>query len=589
MNKFHNIPSAKGKYWSLSDSNESYVSGAMQKHGISNLLAKLLYSKGVLLEDIPDFLDPKLKNMMPDPNVLLDMQKAVSRIYDAIINKEKIAIYGDYDVDGASATAILTRYFIAVGLDPVIYIPDRIKEGYGINTEALLSLYKSGVKLAISVDCGVTAFEPIGEAKKAGLDVIVIDHHLSELTYPEAVAIVNPNRFDDTSNLGHLCASGVAFLLVVALNRKLRDTGFFKDNNEFDLLSLLDLVALGTVCDVMTLNGLNRVFVSQGLKILEKRKNKGLAALADIAGLNKKPDAYALGFLIGPRINAAGRLGDCSLGAKILSSQDDDFIRDNAVILNNLNKERQEIEKKIIEEAMKQAEKHDPSKPLIMVHSEKWHQGVIGIVAGRIKEAYNKPTAVIAVSGDIGKASARSVHGVDLGSAVVNARNAGLLLAGGGHKAAAGFSVKKEMIGPLYDFLCTQLESQYLKFSGDNSVEADLLLKVSSINIELVNEIEKLAPFGNGNREPTIILEDAKIVKTKLVGEKHFQVYISESGLARNSGSIKGICFNCFGTELGDKIEGSLMKNTSIMGKLRKNIWNGTETVDFLIDDIVTY
>ena len=584
--KFTNISSAKGKFWQLKETNENYVSAACQKYSISNLLAKLLYSKSVTLEEIPNFLDPKIKNYMPDPSVLLDMNKAVDRIYKAVQGKEKIAIYGDYDVDGASATAILTRYFKAIGVEPVIYIPDRMKEGYGINTEALLGLKRSGIDIVISVDCGVTAFEPIGEAKKAGLDVIVIDHHLSETTYPEAVAIVNPNRFDDVSGLNNLCASGVSFLLAVALNRK------FRENNgpEFDLLNLLDLSALGTVCDVMTLTGLNRAIVSQGLKMLEKRNNKGLSAIADIAGLNKKPDVYALGFLIGPRINAAGRIGDCSLGAKILSSDDDIFIKENAVVLNNLNKERQEIEKKIIEEAIRQAEKqNEKSNPLIMVASEKWHQGVIGIVAGRLKEMFNKPSAVIAISGGVGKASARSVNGIDFGSAVVNAKNSGLLIAGGGHKAAAGFTVDKDKIEDLRTFFCEQFQKQYAKFANDNSIEADLLLKVSSINMELINEIEKLAPFGNGNSEPSIILEDAKIVKSKVVGEKHIQCFIGESGLARNSSAIKGICFNAVGTEIGDKIEGSLMKNASILGKLRKNIWNGTESIDFLIDDIVTY
>ncbi len=590
MNKFHNILSAKGKYWKIAESNEGYVTTAQQKYGISNLLAKLLFQKSVLIDEIPDFLDPKIKTFLPEPHSLIDMEKAVERVRAAIKAKEKVAIYGDYDVDGASATAILTRYFKAIAVEPVIYIPDRMKEGYGVNTEALKGLYNSGVKLAITVDCGVTAFEPIGEAKKIGLDVVVIDHHLSESTYPEAVAIVNPNRLDCTSGLNNLCASGVSFLLLVALNRKLREAGFFSNIAEPDLFSLLDLAALGTVCDVMTLTGLNRAIVSQGLKILANRKNLGISAICDKAALNRKPDAYSLGFIIGPRINAAGRIGDCSLGAKVLSSGDENFIKESVETLERLNKERQDIEKKIIEEAVKQAEKQNyKSNPLIMVYSEKWHPGVIGIVAGRIKEMFNKPTAVIAISGDEGRASARSVKGIDFGSAVVNARNSGLLLAGGGHKAAAGFTVKKELIHDLYDFLCQQFEKPYTEFSNDNSIEADLALKVSSMNIELANEMEKLAPFGNGNSEPTVIIEDVKLVKTKIVGEKHMQCFISETGLAKNSSTIKGICFNCVGTDVGDKIEASLMKNASILGKIRKNIWNGTETVEFLIDDIVVY
>jgi len=590
MNRFENIVSARGKYWKLADVNENYVNIAMQKYGVSNLLARLLFTKSILPDEIPNFLEPKLKDLLPEPNSLKDMEKAVERIAGAIKTKEQMAIYGDYDVDGASATALLTKYFRALGIEPIIYIPDRMKEGYGLNTAALKGLHDSGVKLVITVDCGVTAFEPIGEAKKFGLDVVVIDHHLSESTYPEAVAIVNPNRIDDTSGLNNLCAAGVSFILLVALNRKLRNDGHFSKMPEPDLISMLDIVALGTVCDVMTLTGLNRALVSQGLRVLATRRNLGITAICDNAKLNRKADVYALGFIIGPRINAAGRIGDCSLGAKVLSSYDTEFVKEATETLERLNKERQEIEKNIIESAMKQAEKQNyKSNPLIMVYSDDWHAGVIGIVAGRIKEKFNKPTAVIAINGDEGKASARSIKGVDLGGAVVNARNAGLLVAGGGHKAAAGFTVKKELIPELYEFLCEQLEKQYLESANDNSVEADLLLKVSSMNIELLNEMDKLAPFGNGNSEPLVIIDDAKIVKMKVVGEKHIQCFVSEAGLARNSATVKAICFNAVGTALGDKIEASLMKNVSILGKMRKNIWNGAETVEFLLDDIVVY
>lgn len=580
--------SANGKIWSVKESNSTYENAAQQQYGISNLLAKLLYHKSVNLEEIPDFLDPKLKNLMPNPSVLLDMDKAVNRIFEAIKLNQKIAIYGDYDVDGASATAILTKYFNALNIQPQIYIPDRTKEGYGVNTAALLNLRAGSVDLVITVDCGVTAFEPIGEAKKSGLDVVVIDHHLSETTYPEAVAIVNPNRFDDNSGLNNLCASGVSFLLLVALNRKLRAENFFNNFHEPDIISLLDLVALGTVCDVMSLTGLNRAFVSQGLKIMAQRKNKALAEIADVAGQNKKPDVYALGFIIGPRINASGRIADCSLGAKILSSQDEIFIKENAKLLNELNKERQEIEKKILQEAIKQAEKQDyKANPLILVSSEKWHQGVIGIVAGRLKEVFNKPCAVIAIADGVGKASARSVSGIDFGSSIVNARNAGLLISGGGHKAAAGFTVAADKIDELYNFLCSEFAIPYEKYASNKISEADLTLKISSLNLDLINEMEKLAPFGNGNSEPLVILDDVKIVKIKIVGEKHLQVYLTESGLARNSATIKAVCFNAVGNKIGDYIEAAYMKNASVVGKIRKNFWNGTENIEFLIDDVV--
>jgi len=592
MHKFSNTESALGKFWQLSAADENYTMAAQQKFGISNLLARILSQKNVELEAIPDFLDPKLKNLLPSPYLLKDMDKAVQRIAAAIKNKENIAIYGDYDVDGASATAILTKYFRSLDVQPEIYIPDRIKEGYGLNTQALLDLKKRGNALVISVDCGITAFEPILEAKNAGLDVVVIDHHLSAEHMPVAVAVVNPNRVDDNSGLNNLCAAGVSFMLLVGLNKFLREDGFFKQNklNEPDLLKLLDLVALGTVCDVMTLTGINRGFVSQGLKMLSNRTNPGLAEICDIAGLKNKPDVYSLGFLIGPRINAAGRIGDCSLGAKILSSNDEVFTKSTAAILNDLNKERQEIEKLALQQAVKQAEKqHEKNKhaPLILVHSADWHQGVIGIVAGRLKEMFNKPTAVISITGGIGKASARSVSGIDFGSAVANAKAAGIITIGGGHKAAAGFTINENKIGELHDFLSRQFEKPYLEYITNKNSYANLSLKVSSVNLELINEMEKLAPFGNGNSEPKIILEDAKIVKTKIVGEKHLQCFISEAGLAKNSATIKGVCFNCVDTKLGEKLEAAYMKNASILGKLRKNIWNGTENIEFLIEDIV--
>ncbi len=588
MNNQSNIPSAKGKYWKIRDYDENYVTAAMQQYGLSHLLARILFGKSVLLEEIPNFLEPKLKKMMPDPYVLKDMPKAVERIINAINNNEKIALYGDYDVDGATSTAILTRFLKSLDSEPLIHIPDRLKEGYGINTEALLKLKEKGAKLIISLDCGVTAFEPISEAKKAGLDVVVIDHHLSSDTFPDAVAIVNPNRFDDVSGLNNLCAAGVCFLLCVALNRKLRENGYFQNHNEPDLLSLLDLVALGTVCDVMTLTGLNRAFVNQGLKIIVHQKNRGIKNLCDIAGLSKKADAYTLGFLVGPRINAAGRIGDCSLGTAILATEDEQFAKETAEILNNLNKDRQEMEKKIIAEAIKQAEAQNyKSNPLIVVYSDDWHPGIIGIVAGRLKEMFNKPAAVIAFSGEVGKASARSVNGIDFGAAIANAKNAGLVVNGGGHKAAAGFTVEKHLMADLYDYLCQQFEKSYNDFANDNHSECDLLIKVSSATIDLINELEKLSPFGNGNPEPLLMLDDAKIVKMKIAGEKHIQVYIAESGLARNSATIKGVAFNSVGTPLGDALEAAHMKNVSLLGKLRKNIWNGNESVEFHIEDMI--
>lgn len=586
--KFHNKLSAKGKIWNLKEFDENQAIAIRQQFQVSDMTSKLLSIKGITLETAENFLSPKLKNLMPDPSSLVDMEKAVERIYQGILKDENIVIYGDYDVDGATSSAILRRFFNSLGVKNKTYIPDRIKEGYGLNTEALLNLHNQGANLLITVDCGVVSFAPIAEAKKVGLDAVVIDHHLSTGMMPEAVAIVNPNRFDENSHLTNLCAAGVAFLLVVGLNRKLREEGFYNNKTAPDIMSYLDLVALGTVCDVMTLTGLNRAFVQQGLKIMAKRGNVGLNALSDVAEMDRKPDVYSLGFIIGPRINAGGRVGNCKLGSDLLSTDCPTTAKEIAKVLDGLNKERQEIEAITLEEAFEQAEKIPKESPFIMVNNKNWHAGVIGIVAGRLKESFNKPVAVISIDSGLGKASARSVGKVDIGRAITNAKIKGLLLNGGGHKMAGGFTVEENKLDVLYEFICDQIKGEYSQYANDNNYGADLALKLSTLNIELLDEMEKLAPFGNGNSEPRVILDNVKLSNQKIYSEKHIAYFMNDGGVTGNLGkSIKTICFNAIGTNLGDALLSARGKNVSVLGKLKKNEWNGQENIEFIIDDII--
>jgi single-stranded-DNA-specific exonuclease len=593
--KFTDYISLKGKQWRVKEADNNYCLAASQKYGVDDLVARLLYNKSVELEDIEDFLEPKIKKLMPDPYFLKDMDKAVARIYKSIIEQEKICIYGDYDVDGATSSAIIKRYFKQIGVDSDVYIPDRVAEGYGLNSDALVKLKEQSVDLVITVDCGIVSFEPVEKACEVGLDVIILDHHLSSENLPKAVAAVNPNRLDQEKGLNNLCAAGVAFLMIVALNRYLRENGFFDNSNykEPNLFDLLDLVALGTVCDVMTLTGLNRAFVSQGLKILAKRKNRGLAKLCDIAELNKKPDVHTLGFLIGPRINAAGRIDDCSLGSKLLSSESDKEIDEIAHNLNALNHERQEIEKDILSSAIRMVEdniKQYEEKPVLIIAGKGWHQGVIGIVAGRIKEKFDKPTAVITIDeNNLGKASARSVNGVNIGAAITQARIDGILVAGGGHASAAGFTIEADKIANLEGYISQIIKDDYQVYANDNSIFADAVIDVNSVNLETLKHLEKLEPYGNGNPEPRFIIEEAEIVKTKRMGEKHLSIFIKDSGIAKSKKSLKCLCFNVMDEDFGLKLESAYGKKISLFGRIKKNIWAGYESAEFMLEDAIIF
>lgn len=561
-----------------------------QRFGISEILSKILASKNIPADEIENFLDPKIKNILPDPFDLLDMKLAVDSIFQAISQNKKITIFADYDVDGATSSAILKRFFQEIKVNAEIYVPDRVLEGYGPNTNALLNLKKNGSDLVITVDCGTVAFQPLEAAKQAGLDIIVIDHHLGVLEKPAAIAVINPNRIDETFPHKNLCAAGVVFLLVVALNKKLRNENFYEEKNisEPNLFNLLDLVALGTVCDVMTLTGLNRAFVASGLKILKQRKNIGLRTISDLAKLNEEPTSYYLGFIIGPRINAGGRVGKSDLGATILSTQNEFQANEIAAQLEELNLERKNIEIKALEEAVNQVEKN-PEKKSVIFAVGNWHVGVIGIVASRLKDIYNKPVAVISLNEKKGKASCRSINGIDFGAEILKARLNGLLIDGGGHAMAGGFSVEAEKINSLHDFFCANLHEKIQEINAQRKVEFDLALDLAQVNLDLLKELSKLEPFGVGNSRPKFILENLYKIKANQIGKNqdHISCIFSSKSALGFSSQIQAVAFKPSKEISAILLGENSSKPISLVGSININSWMGVEKLQMIIEDVI--
>ncbi|MCK5165750.1 MAG: single-stranded-DNA-specific exonuclease RecJ, partial [Rhodospirillaceae bacterium] len=535
--------SLSGRRWTVKGTDERLAMAISQRLKVPEIVGGVLARRGIELEDAENFLDPKIKTHLPDPLHLLDMEKAATRISDAIINDELIAVFGDYDVDGATSSALLKMFIGAAGGRVIVYIPDRIKEGYGPNVDAMTKLKEQGAKVVITVDCGTTAFEPLKAATNMGLDVVVVDHHEAETTLPDVLAVVNPKRIDETSPHTHMAAVGVTFLLAVQVNRTLRERGWYgtEDRTEPDLTGLLDIVALGTVCDVVPLKGVNRALVAQGLKVMAGRNNIGLRALADASNIKETPSAYHLGFVLGPRINAGGRVGASDLGTKLLSSNNSSEAMEIASRLNELNAERQDIEAVVLEEAILQVEGRmedgDPG-PFVVASGEGWHPGVIGIVASRLKEQFNRPSAVISFDGDIGTASARSVGGADLGAAVIAARQEGIIIKGGGHAMAAGFSVTRENMEKLEEFIGARMRDAI----GDNPPPSGLLfdgmIALSGANTWLVKSLDSVAPFGVGNAEPRFIIKDVRFVEARPVGadQSHVRLVMADETGKRLTG-----------------------------------------------------
>lgn len=578
--------SLMGRYWLARSCNKRMALTISQRLDVAEIVGRVLDARGITLENSYSFLNPTLKEQLPDPSHLKDMDIASKRLTRAVMEGEKIAIFGDYDVDGATSSALLKQFLDCVGGTIQVIIPDRIKDGYGPNTRALLKLREEGTAVVVTVDCGTTSFEPIDDAMKAGLDVIVVDHHEAEASLPNAFAIINPNRLDDGSPHGNLAAVGVTFLLIVAINRTLRMAGWYDVCEEPDLIQWLDLVALGTVCDVVPLTGVNRAFVKQGLKILSKRANLGLVALADVAGIDEPPSAYHAGFILGPRINAGGRVGKSDLGARLLSSNDKKEAANIANLLNTYNNERQEIEAKVLEEAIQQINIIElQSSSIVISVGNGWHPGVIGIVASRLKERFDRPSLVITLHNGKGTGSGRSVSGVDLGCAVIAARQLGIITKGGGHAMAAGLSVDAERLDDLKFFLNERLAPDLLGRPSVPGHYIDGALKIAGANMDLVETLAKLGPFGSGNPEPRFVITDASIIHIDTVGkdQSHLRMSLSDETGKR----LNAIAFRAVETDMGQALIHHGGVPFHISGKIRNNTWQGRSSVQVLVDDAV--
>ena len=575
--------SVSGRFWRSRLDDPRLAAQISQTHDLPEPVGRVLAARGVSAAAVEDFLNPRLRAMLPDPSRLAGMDEAVARLSAALAAGEKIAVFGDYDVDGATASALLQRYFRMTGGDALIYIPDRLKEGYGPNGPALLRLKSQGVAVVVTVDCGIAAYQPLAEAARAGLDVIVVDHHVAEPRLPDAVAVVNPNRLDDTSGCGQLAAVGVAFLLVVGLNRALREAGRFASRPEPDLMQLLDLVALGTVCDMVPLTGINRALVSRGLEILSARRNPGLAALADVAGLDQRPEAYHLGFVLGPRVNAGGRVGQSDIGARLLATDDAAEAAALAQRLDGFNNERRAIEAVVEAQAMSQIEElGGDTGPINVAVGEGWHAGVVGIVASRLVERFRRPALVIAVADGMAKGSGRSIPGVDLGAAIIAARQAGLLTTGGGHPAAAGLSLPAEGIDALTGFLAERLGDAVARQAARPSLGLDGALLAGAASLTFVEQISRIGPFGMGNAEPRFAVAGCHVVRADLVGANHVRCVLRDDA----KGRLNAIAFRAADKPTGRTLLESRGRTLHVAGHLRADNWRGRDRVQLFIDDV---
>ncbi len=578
-----NSLSISNKSWILKKYNPDDVMFFKENYSLDEITSKLLSIRNIKKDEVESFLNPSIKNFLPNPYIISDMEKSSKKVSEVIFKNLKIGIFGDYDVDGASATALLGNYFTALGLNYMTYIPDRKKEGYGPSIEAFKYFIDNKIKLIFTVDCGTLSFEAIEYAKKNKIDVVVLDHHQSEINLPNAHSIVNPNRFDDKSDLKYLCAAGVTFMFLVALNKELRLVNWFKNKNivEPNLIEYLDLVTLGTVCDVVPLIGLNRAIVAQGLKILKTKRNLGLKTLLNICGIETHPNIYHVGYLLGPRINAGGRVGKSSHGANLLLNNNPKEVFKIATELDQFNKERQFLEKDVLDKIQKEI-KIDVSEPVIIISGKNWHEGVIGIVAARIKDKFNKPVIIISIENDIGKASARSIVGFDIGSVIIAATQENILMKGGGHKMAGGFTIKVNQIDKFKKFIFKKFEkiNQYL--TKQKPLYFDSVIAPTAINLEFYNKVNTLAPFGSGNPEPKFVIENLKTVSHKVLKDKHIKSIL----VGADGSSFKTIAFNSVDNEIGAYLLKKDNKLFNIVGKLSLNEWRGQSNVEFIIDDI---
>jgi single-stranded-DNA-specific exonuclease len=581
--------SATGRAWRdrLDERGAARALAIAQRHELPELLARILAGRNVEADAVDAFLDPTIKGSMPDPNVLTAMPDAATRIADAITRGESVAIFGDYDVDGATSAAVLARFLRSGGVEPIIHIPDRLFEGYGPNVEAVRALAARGATLLVTVDCGTTSIEPLSEAKALGMDVVVIDHHQADEVLPPALAIVNPNRRDDLSGLGYLAAVGLVFMTVVAVNRKLRARGFWTtERPEPDLLTFLDDVALGTVADVVPLIGLNRAFVAKGLLVLRRREQPGLVSLMDVARLSGPPEAWHLGFLLGPRINAGGRIGRADLGARLLLETDPIEAAKIAAELDRLNRERQAIEQETLAQAEAEAMAAlgiEEKGAVVITAAEGWHPGVVGLVAARLKEKFGRPAFAIALEpGGIGTGSGRSIAGVDIGRAVRRAVAEGLLVKGGGHAMAAGVTLRKGALAQLRAFLEAALSADVASARRLSGLMIDGAVSAAGANVELIAMIERAGPFGSGNPEPVIALPAHTVTYAEEVGQAHMRVRFKSA----DGASVNAIAFRAAGQKLGTALLNSRGRQVHAAGSFAIDRWQGEERVQFRLTDI---
>lgn len=576
--------SASNRHWLMRAGDDRHAMAMAQRFDLPDSVCRILANRNVALDEVETYLDPKLKNLLPDPSVLTDMDKACDRLVTALDNNEKIAVFGDYDVDGATSSALLKRYFAALGNEMRVYIPDRMREGYGPNSAAFETLAGEGVSLIITVDCGTMAHEALNTAQKLNVDVIVADHHQTGTDLPPCYALVNPRREDDMSGLGFLAAVGVTFMILVGLSRKLRKSGYFENKTEPDLMSLLDIVALGTVCDVVPLEGVNRAFVAQGLKVMARRKNIGLRTLADISRMTSAPAVFDCGFKLGPRINAGGRVGDSELGVRLLATTDPDEAAGLALRMDELNTERRAIGDKAqalaemkVEELLKT---RNGLPPALLVSDKSFHAGVIGIVAGRLKDQYRRPSFVLAIDEDgTAKGSARSIAGIDIGKLVAQAVRENIIAGGGGHAMAAGVTLENAQ--QLHDFEAF-LEKQLgtMSFAGASDLTIDGVISTTGASRDFYDQLQQAGPFGAGSPEPRFVIPAARIVHADIVGENHVRCRLSSDG----GKNLKAMAF----ASVNEDVRTLLMQARfplHIVGYLRADDWQERHDVQFMIQD----
>lgn len=578
--------SAKGQRWEARLENTRLAEAIAQRYDLPEILARVLAARDVALEDAENFLNPTIRGLMPPPDSLRDMSKGANRLADAIQSREAIGIISDYDVDGVSSAAIMLRFLKSVGHGANAYIPDRVTEGYGPSEAAVKSLKDQGAQVLLTLDCGVMSHDPLAHAAELGLETIIVDHHQASAELPEAHAVINPNRQDDLSGLGYLCAAGVVMMLVVATNRSLRERGYYTpEQPEPNMLQWMELVALATICDVVPLKGLNRAYVTQGLKIMARRENAGVAALADVAGLKRRPDAYALGFMLGPRINAAGRVGHADEALALLMCDDRSEAVNRARALDELNRKRQAIEMRAVEDAKAQAEAamgKDKRPSVVITASEHWHPGVVGLAAARLKEHFRIPAFALAINKTTGRAvgSGRSIVGVDLGSAVRKALEQGLIEKGGGHAMAAGLTVNRENLQALRQFFETELLESVEK-ARDNSLKIDGALSASGATLDLIELLEQAGPYGSAHPSPMFVFPSHRVVYADAVGADHVRCTL----VASDGTKIKAIAFRAIGTELGELLLSERQHPLHIAGRLVADEWGAKRLPSVQIED----